>query len=444
MKCTHLLSLISLPIWCVTVAAQSGAVSQRAPAKIIAGKPKRATDPEADRLLLERRTQAQSLLISLATDAGTFKDQRLRARTQARIADVLWEAETDRARNLFRKAWDAAEIADAESQQKLQEEIREQRAKSGGGGYGVNSPPDLRKEVLRLAVKHDAALAEEFLAKLLEKSEGGGPKENPINPRDKDPASSPRLEVAKELLSSDKDRAVEFGRPLLNAISQQSIEFLSSLREKDAAQADQLYASLLNLAVANPQSDLNTVAMLSSYIFSPHSYVYVYGAGELARSHVSGGKGPADVAPALRLAFFQVASRVLVRPLQPGQDFSVIQTYMAISNYLPLFEQFATPELTAGLRTQLEALAAMVPENQRAPRTCQRGKRRVHSSGSRTWNSPSSIGSTVRGRRVNAISYLCNWPYFVPVREIPRPGNMPTRSKTVNCVRVWAPMLTLH
>jgi hypothetical protein len=75
-------------------------------------------------------------LSSLATDAGTFKDQRLRARTQARIAEFLWEAETDRASNLFRKAWDAAEIADAESQQELQDEICAQRAKSGGGGGG--------------------------------------------------------------------------------------------------------------------------------------------------------------------------------------------------------------------------------------------------------------------------------------------------------------------
>lgn len=365
MKCTHLLALTYLLVACVTVAGQSSEANKTAPAKNVAANSKPTGDPEAERLLRERRTQAQSLLISLAIDAGSFKDQRLRARTQARIADVLWEAETDRARNLFRKAWDAAEIADAESQLKLQEEIREQRAKSGGGGYGVTSPPDLRKEVLRLAVKHDTALAEEFLAKLLEKNKEGGAKENPRNPRDKDPAATQRLEVAKELLSSDKERAVEFGRPLLNTISQQSIEFLSTLREKNAAQADELYASLLNLAAADPQSDLNTVAMLSSYIFSPHAYVYIFGAGELARSRGLERKAPSDVSPALRLAFFQVASRVLMRPIQPGQDFSVYQTYRAISNYLPLFEQFATPELTAGLRAQQEAVTAMVPENQR-------------------------------------------------------------------------------
>jgi hypothetical protein len=367
MKCTHLLTLLFLPIACATVAAQSSEAGKTAPVKNVTANIKTSRDPEAERLLLQRRTQAQSLLISLATDAGTFKDQRLRARTQSRIADVLWEDETDRARSLFRKAWDAAEIADDEARQKLQDDIREQRAKSGGSGYAVTTPPDLRKEVLGLAVKHDTPLAEEFLSKLQEKSKAGPAKENPINPYDTDPASTQRADAAKELLSSgDQARALELASPLLNTISQQAIEFLSSLREKNAALADQRYASLLNLAAANPQSDLNTVALLSSYIFSPHGYVYSIGSGALTNPRTSGAQSLPDVAPALRLAFFQVAAEVLTRPVPPEQELNVLFTYQAIRNYLPLFEQFGTPELTAGLRTQLAALTAIVPESLRS------------------------------------------------------------------------------
>jgi hypothetical protein len=364
MKCTHLLPLLCLPIICVTASAQSNEANKTAPAKRVVANVKPVADLEVERLRLARRTQAQSLLISLATDAGAFSDSRLRARTQSRIADVLWEDETDRARSLFRKAWDAAEIADAEARQKLQDDIREQRAKSGGGGYAVTTPPDLRKEVLGLAVKHDTALAEEFLARLQEK---GRAKENPINPDDTDPASTQRVDAAKELLSSgDQARALELGNPLLSTISQQAIEFLSSLREKNAALADQRYASLLNLAAANPQSDLNTIALLSSYIFSPHGYVYSIGSGALTNPRMSGAKSPPDVTPALRLAFFRLAAEVLTRPVPPEQELNVLFTYQAIRNYLPLFEQFATPELTAGLRTQLAALTAIVPESLRS------------------------------------------------------------------------------
>src|SRR5712692_360071 len=53
---------------------------------------KPAKDPEAERILKERRSNAQSLLINLAADARNFSDQTLRARTQARIANALWEA----------------------------------------------------------------------------------------------------------------------------------------------------------------------------------------------------------------------------------------------------------------------------------------------------------------------------------------------------------------
>jgi hypothetical protein len=362
----HLLVLTCLLFLPITLSAQSGGVSKPGTVTTAEAAPKTAKELEAERLFRERRAQAQSLLVQLATDAGTFNDQRLRARTQARIADSLWETDLDRARSLFRKAWDAAEAADAEGQQRMRDEAREQQAKSGGGGYAVNSPPDLRKEVLRLAVKHDTALGEEFLRKLQEKNKGVRAKDDPIDPGDKDPAATQRLDGARELLSSgDKERALEFAGPLFNSVSWQAIEFLLSLREKNAALADQRFASMLNLAAANPQSDLNTVAILSSYIFTPHAFYMMVGPSRFAIAQQTARAGIPDVAPGMRLAFLQVAGEVLMRPIQPGPDTNLLFAYYALQNYLPLFEQFGTPELTAGVRTQLDAVTAMVPENQR-------------------------------------------------------------------------------
>jgi len=83
-------------------------------------------------------------LLSLAADVRNLSDQTLRARTQARIADALWDADPERARALFRSAWDAAERADREGQARLQEDIRQAKAKTGGG-YAVTTPPDLRR-----------------------------------------------------------------------------------------------------------------------------------------------------------------------------------------------------------------------------------------------------------------------------------------------------------
>src|SRR5262249_15921064 len=133
------------------------------------GKP--AKNPETERLLKEHRAHAQALLISLAADARNFSDHALRARTQARIADILWEADHEQARTMFRAAWDAAEMGEKEGWEGLQQDIRQQQRKTGGRGYAVASPPNICREVLRLAAQRDRALGEEFLAKFKEQTE---------------------------------------------------------------------------------------------------------------------------------------------------------------------------------------------------------------------------------------------------------------------------------
>ena len=142
MNRSHLSLAVCLLALSLTAAAQSRESSKPGLNKPVANATP-AKDPEAERLARERRAHALSLLVSLGTDAGSFKDVALRARTQARIADALWQSDSDRARILFRKAWDAAEVADDESQQRMEDDAREQ-IKAGGGGYVLASPPALR------------------------------------------------------------------------------------------------------------------------------------------------------------------------------------------------------------------------------------------------------------------------------------------------------------
>ena len=93
-------------------AAQLVATKPIAPLANTASADKSAAKTESDRIAKERREQARSLLISLAGDARSFRDQPLRARSLSRIADVLWSVDTEQGRALFRRAWEAAEIAD--------------------------------------------------------------------------------------------------------------------------------------------------------------------------------------------------------------------------------------------------------------------------------------------------------------------------------------------
>ena len=67
-----------------------------------------AATEDADAEAAQQRTVAISLVSTLADEARSFKDQTRRARVQARAADVLWETDPERARELFRRAWEAA------------------------------------------------------------------------------------------------------------------------------------------------------------------------------------------------------------------------------------------------------------------------------------------------------------------------------------------------
>jgi hypothetical protein len=369
MSCRSLLILICLLGFSATLVAQQ-TDANKAVLKSTPGNNKPAKDPEAERILKERRANAQSLLINLAADARNFSDQTLRARTQARIADILWEADQERARTMFRAAWDAAEIADKEGRERLQQDIRQQQSKTGGGGYAVASPPAIRREVMRLAAQRDRALGEEFLGKFKEQKEREAEdvKKSSRNALDVDERVSQRLLLAGQLLDAgDIERAMQFADPVLGGINMQSVDFLSTLREKDSAAADQRYAAMLANAPTSPQSDANTVSLLSSYIFTPHLYIAFQGAG-VSSAQISRSVPP-DTSAGLRDVFFRTAASILLRPwATPGQDQTTAGPdgqYLVTKRLMPLFEKYAPPETTTALHAQLEALASVASNNAR-------------------------------------------------------------------------------
>jgi hypothetical protein len=314
----------------------------------------------------ERRVRARALLVSLSTDARQFHDQTLRARSLARIADALWQVDAEQARLLFRKAWEAAEVADQENDRKLQEEISQQKLRTGGG-YATNLPPNIRREVLKLAARHDRELGEEFLENL--KTQAANSATSPVS-GDLSEALGQRIGVARELLEAgETERALQFAGPALATVNRQSIDFLVELRKKDATAADAAYAALLASSANNPQADANSVSLLSSYIFTPHLYITFIGTG-VSSSQSSSTITPAAVTPELRNAFFQTAAAILLRPLPaPGQQdqssAGLDGKYLVLKRLLPLFEQSAPAGMVESLRGHLNALNSMASDNAR-------------------------------------------------------------------------------
>lgn len=338
-----------------------------------ASRPKPVQADEPDPIAAQRQIVAVSLLQSLADDARSFREPKLRARVQARVADAFWETDSERARGLFRKAWEAAETEDADSARRSADESKRPQ---GTGVVIRTQRPDLRAEVLRLAAKRDRALGEEFLEKLAEATRketedaADNARQNSGDNFSAPSAAAKRLALARRLLEDGEvERAIEFAAPVLDQINRDSITFLSALREKNAAAADQGFASLLARAELDPASDANTISGLSSYAFTPFLYVTFDPDGGSNQSRQRPPTARPDLPPALRATFFRVAAQVLLRPLAPPeQDRSSsgrAGKYMVIRRLVPLFEEYA-PERAADLRAQLAAMAGDVPEGMRS------------------------------------------------------------------------------
>jgi len=356
-----LVSLCLFSLAASVIAQVSKSAADAANKKTTTGS-KPAISAAAERAARERRATAVSLLVTLADDVRNFTDQKLRARTQARIGDALWDADPDQGRALFRKAWDAAELADQESARLLEED--RQRQQSATGSSAVTMPPDLRLEVLRLAAKRDRALGEELLDKLKEaKKQEASDAATAARPR---PFETPaalrqRLRLANELLDSDVERAMQFADPVLGTVTMEGLDFLSLLRNKNPAAADQRYGRMLANAEADLQSDANTVSLLSSYLFTPHMFVTFMRTGGQNSSQMNQRTGPPEVAPDLRASYLRIAAQILLRPLPPPEQdrsSSGIQgKYLVIRRLLPVFEQYASKETVEQLRGELSSLS---------------------------------------------------------------------------------------
>jgi hypothetical protein len=171
------------------------------------------------------------------------------------------------------------------------------------------------------------------------------------------------------LKAGDVKRSLEFAEPVLGTVKISTLEFITLLREQDAATADRFYAAMLANSLRDLTADANTISLLSSYLFTPHMYVTFTSDGRAETSWMPSASPPPNVNPQLRLNFFEAAATILVqRAAVAEQDQSTIGIggrYMVSRRLLPLFEQYAPSALRDALRGQVEALTVLVSDDMR-------------------------------------------------------------------------------
>lgn len=357
----HSLKVLVLLSWLCALTLCATASAQTERQKTSPKKDEETVRTEA--LEEQRRTFAASMIVSLADEARSYKEPALRARVLARCADALWDVDPDRSRILLRRAWEAAEKADAPedvepSNSPAPAMLMAMRRGTGG---------DSRAEVLNIAARRDSALGDEFLAKLNEAAAKAQEQSNAQASRSANDSwttsdeLSKRLNFAHRLLNDgNAEKAFEFAAPALDFVNEASIRFLSRLRVLDAALADKQFMRLLARVELDPAADANTVSGLSSYAFTPGMYVTFTGDGSVRLAPALETISTPNLPPEVRSNFFRVAAGILLRPLPPpDQDITsagLIGKYMVIKRLLPLFEQY-TPNTAVALRSQLTALA---------------------------------------------------------------------------------------
>ena len=368
LKVDRISRLCAAAVLAAAVLAPAAAQEEARPAPKARGAASASARGPAERAAAEaneagRRAVALSLLVALAEESRGYGDKVLRARVQARAADALWAHERERARDLFRGAWESAEAAEREYERGGDSF----GARTRSGGARPSPRPQVRFEVLRLAAGRDHALAEEFLARLSAPKDEGEARAGNASPQaattELNPAAAAqRLRLAGELLEGgDAARAAAVAGPALLQVTERGVRFLVELREKDAAAADALFAALVGRAASDVATDANTVSLLASYVFTPSIYLTVSPDGHPSSMSYAPRPAP-DLAPALRESFFRVAAGALLRPLPELDRTSAGRagTYFIAARLLPLVERHAPP-LAPSLRAQLAALRPDAP-----------------------------------------------------------------------------------
>ncbi|HEV7858128.1 MAG TPA: hypothetical protein VGO91_05820 [Pyrinomonadaceae bacterium] len=333
------------------------------------------TAQRKEEALQARRAQAVTLLLETADKALDVEDLFYRARILSLVADTLWPYEPERARQIFRRAWEAAAASD-----KAEREADDAES-------GLPSDPnaeqftEARREVLKKAATRDPVLAEAFLKDLkTEKDDETGHDNNQSSRstpwRELSINGARRLALATDLLHQGApEKAFKFAAPLINeGVSASLILFILQMQEQDAAAADTLYRLLIERSRNETRADINAVLLLSSPIISPDMLVVIDERGSLQYRPVASAqtRKRAPLSMDTRAAFYDFAAMVLLRPRatatasnNSGRDTEAAAIYFATGRLLPFFEHEAAQYATE-LRARLQSLGDEMEASRRA------------------------------------------------------------------------------
>ncbi|HEV8482439.1 MAG TPA: hypothetical protein VGV87_02680 [Blastocatellia bacterium] len=223
-----------------------------------------------------KRSRIQALLVHLADQARSSDDLAFSVRAQVLAATLLWPYESDRARAMFRQAFESLATGDAD-----RGDSNKQR-----GVATTRSKLQLRAELMNQIAARDPELGEELARKLVFPLESGKDKDAIVSESDGTPAAAHgRFDVSKrelfvsvalQIVELDPNRAMTLGQLSLGAgpddlsafISPNFPRLLMLLGGVDRSLAHLLFSSAVDRIERSPSCALADLEALSSYLAS--------------------------------------------------------------------------------------------------------------------------------------------------------------------------------
>ena len=281
------------------------------------------SNPDAGIVLLRAHAQNASpnqtellkrindLLNSTADEARKWDDKVVAARTQAQIADLIWDANQDNAKNYLKAAWTATA--------KVEEAKRERSTVANPSLRNA-----VRREVLLVARKRAPELAAMWLEEMVEESKSAEKKDRGTFD-DRTARSAVLLQMANELVAENPKAAAELLiESLRDGISFNFQTALIRIQQKDSALAETVFRAALNRLRTSGMSDPNELFILDAYLYTPGR---VFAANTADYRHqvelaVGGARAAVPASrqnPALAREFLEIASDLLLAaPLPTG------------------------------------------------------------------------------------------------------------------------------
>jgi hypothetical protein len=300
------------------------------------------------------------LLIHLADQARLSDDLTFAVRAQSQAATMLWAADGERARAIYRQAFRSLALSAALKSNDGADNPRAQPRAS----LSVAEKQQLRAELLNQIAARDPELAEELARSLAEGVENSKEGCSTGNCDQGNRASAHALagpvaaltqgdverrelliSVALQVVERDPQRAMALGQlSLASGISQNFARLLMLMRAVEPVMADLLFSCALARLERSPSAQLADIHTLGTYLVAAVN---------------SGAKQPlsrADVEKFLRLAFNQVMRRAesssFSRAARPDESAA---TYFIQRQLADLFARYL-PERSDQLAEQLVAI----------------------------------------------------------------------------------------